>query len=148
MELFSEDLIKIGYYAFDKKSCLSEMAEFLTEKEIIASYEEFFQAIIERESLMSTGIGKGVAIPHARHEIVKEFKILVYLLDNELDFDAIDGEPVKLIFMIAVPEEKKEEYMKVLSSISNFLREEENRKNLLESKDKKGMYKILKGMEL
>jgi len=148
MELFSEDLIKIGYYALDKKSCLSEMTEFLAEKGIIASYEDFFQAIIERESLMSTGIGKGVAIPHTRHQIVNEFKILVYLLDNELDFDAIDGEPVKMIFMIAVPEEKKEEYMKVLSSISNFLREEENRRKLLESNDKKEMYKILKGMEL
>ena len=70
------------------------------------------------------------------------------MLDNELDFEAIDEQPVKLIFMIAVPEEKKEDYMKVLSSLSNFLRVENNRKKLLNSTDKNELLKILKEIEL
>jgi fructose-specific phosphotransferase system IIA component len=148
MELFKEDLIKINYFALDKKSCLSEMVEYLAEKGVINSYEDFFRAIMERENIMSTGIGKGIAIPHARHKVVNEFRILVYMLDNELDFEAIDEQPVKLIFMIAVPEEKKEDYMKVLSSLSNFLRVENNRKKLLNSTDKNELLKILKEIEL
>jgi mannitol/fructose-specific phosphotransferase system IIA component (Ntr-type) len=68
-----------------------------------------------------------VAIPHARSEAVLEMKIAVYLLDNELDYQSIDNLPVKIIFMIAVPENMKEVYMKVLSAISNFFRNEENR---------------------
>ncbi|OQX71618.1 MAG: hypothetical protein B6D62_01680 [Candidatus Cloacimonas sp. 4484_275] len=147
MELFREDLIKLKYFALDKKSCLSEMVEYLVEKNIVKSHDDFFRAIMERESIMSTGIGKGVAIPHARSNVVNEFKILVYILDNELDFEAIDEQPVKIIFMIAVPEAKKEEYMKVLSSISNFLRAEEKREKLLHLSDKKEILKILKEIE-
>lgn len=146
MKIFSPDLIKLSYYALDKKSCLSEMADFLFEKGIINSLEEFLNSIFEREKLMSTGIGRNVAIPHARSDTVKELKIAAYILDNELDFNSIDGEPVKIIFMIAVPGNMKEEYMKVLSVISNFFRMEENRRKLLESTSEKEIYNILRGI--
>ena len=146
MKLFSPDLIKLNYYALDKKSCLSEMVEFLYEKKVILSPEKFMNEILEREKLMSTGIGRKIAIPHARSMAVKELKIGVYLLDNELDFNSIDGEPVKIIFMIAVPEMMKDEYMKVLSSISNFFRNEENRKRLLTCSSPEKVYELLKGI--
>ncbi len=146
MKLFSPDLIKLNYYALDKKSCLTEMVEFLYEKEIVLIPEKFLNEILEREKLMSTGIGRKIAIPHARSLAVKELKIGVYLLDNELDFNSIDGEPVKIIFMIAVPEMMKDEYMKVLSSISNFFRNEENRKRLLTCSSPEEVYELLKGI--
>ena len=144
--MFSLDLIKLNYYALDKKSCLREMVEFLYDKKVILSPENFLNEILERENLMSTGIGRKVAIPHARSMAVKELKIGVYLLDNELDFNSIDGEPVKIVFMIAVPEMMKDEYMKVLSSISNFFRNEENRMRLLDCSSAEEVYKILKGI--
>ncbi|MDO9577111.1 MAG: PTS sugar transporter subunit IIA [Candidatus Cloacimonadales bacterium] len=131
MSMFARELIKLKYYALDKKSCLNEMVELLYEKGIVKFPERFFKSIIDREKLMSTGIGRKVAIPHARSDAVDELKIAVYLLDNELEFDSIDGEPVQIIFMIAVPERMKEVYMKVLSAISNFFRKEENRDRIL-----------------
>jgi fructose-specific phosphotransferase system IIA component len=131
MNVFSRDLIKLNYYALDKKSCLYEMVEFLSEQGIVQAQDEFYNSIIEREKLMSTGIGRNVAIPHTRSAAVQELKIAVFLLDNELDFDSIDGEPVKVIFMIAVPEIMKEAYMKVLSAISNFFRIDGNRDRIL-----------------
>jgi len=146
MGIFSLNLIKLKYYALDKKSLLSEMVEFLYENSVINSYKEFFQSIMERENLMSTGIGKGVAIPHARSNIVTDFKIAIFILDNELDFDAIDDIPVKIIFMIAVPERMKKEYMKFLSLISNFFQNKENRNNLLKSQTKEEIINILKGI--
>ena len=146
MEIFSPDLIKLNYYALDKKSCLTEMVEFLHKKGIILSSENFLNEIMERENLMSTGIGRKVAIPHARSMAVKELKIGVYLLDNELDFNSIDDEPVKIIFMIAVPEMMKDEYMKVLSIISNFFRNEDNRMRLLACSSEEEVYELLKGI--
>ena len=146
MKIFSPDLIKLNYYALDKKSCLSDMVEFLHKKDVISSMEKFLNEILERENLMSTGIGRKIAIPHARSKAVKELKIGVYLLDNELDFNSIDGEQVKIIFMIAVPEMMKDEYMKILSSISNFSREEENRRRLLASSSPEEVYELLKGI--
>ena len=143
MDIFSIDLIKINYYALDKKSCIQEMAEFLFEKGVITSLDTFLEAIFERENLMSTGIGRGVAIPHARSSVVTKLKIALYTLENELEYNSIDGEPVKIIFMIAVPESMKQEYMKVLSLISNFCKEEENRKKLINSKSEKEAMEIL-----
>ena len=131
MEVFEKSLVKFRYYALDKKSCLNEMVEHLHEEGVVKDPERFFKAILEREKLMSTGIGRGVAIPHARSDAVQELKIAAYLLDNELDFDSIDGQPVKIIFMIAVPEDMKEAYMKVLSAISNFFRKDENRSRII-----------------
>ena len=146
MKIFSPELIKLNYYALDKKSCLSEMVEFLHEKGVILSPENFLNDILERENLMSTGIGRKVAIPHARSMAVKELKIGVYLLDNELDFNSIDNESVKVIFMIAVPEMMKNEYMQVLSSISNFFRDEDNRMRLLACSSAEEVYELLKGI--
>lgn len=148
MEIFSPELVKMNYFALDKKSCLSEMAEFLFEHSIISSYEDFLNSVFERENLMSTGIGRGIAIPHSRNETVKKLKIAVYLLDNELDFQSIDNEPVKMVFMIAVPQDMKQEYMKLLSAISNFLKLEENREKLLGCESNLEVYNILRGIKL
>lgn len=147
MKIFDEDLIQIGHYALDKKSCLYEMAELLEKKRFISSADDFFEVIMEREKMMSTGIGRKVAIPHARTEVALELKIAVYLLDNELEYEAIDGELVKIIFMVAVPDSLKEIYMKVLSAISNFFRNEKNRENILNCTSIEEMCKILKGIE-
>ena len=148
MGIFSRDLIVQDYYALDKKSCLEEMVEFLYKNKVIISADDFFKAIMERENLMTTGIGKNVAIPHARSNLVKEIHIAVYVLDNELEFNSVDGEDVKVIFMIAVPENKKDEYMKVLSGISNFLRIDENREKLFNAKTKNDIFKILEGIKI
>ena len=148
MGIFSRDLIVQNYYALDKKSCLEEMVEFLFKNGVIVSVDNFFKAIMERENLMTTGIGKNVAIPHARSNLVKEIHIAVYILDNELEFNSVDGEDVKVIFMIAVPENKKDEYMKVLSGISNFLRIDENREKLFKAKTKNDIFKILEGIKI
>jgi fructose-specific phosphotransferase system IIA component len=147
-DVFSPELIKVNYYALDKKSCLIEMAEFLADNGIITSSDEFVKEILERERLMSTGIGKGIAIPHARCSTVNKLKIAVYILDNGLEFEAIDEQEVKIVLMIAVPLNMKEVYMKVLSAIANFFRRKENIGNLLECTSNIEIYKILKGIKL
>ncbi|NQT65310.1 MAG: PTS sugar transporter subunit IIA [FCB group bacterium] len=148
MGIFSHDLIVLNYYALDKKSCLEDMVEFLYKNDVIVSADNFFKAIMEREKLMTTGIGRKVAIPHARSPIVKEIHIAVYVLDNELEFNSVDGEDVKVIFMLAVPEAKKDEYMKVLSGISNFLRVDGNREKLFNAKTKDEIFEILEGIKV
>ena len=74
MGVFSLDLIKLNYYALDKKSLLTEMVEFVVEKKIVQDEQSFLMAVLDRENLMSTGIGKNVAIPHARGSFVKELE--------------------------------------------------------------------------
>jgi len=147
MSVFAKDLIKLNYYALDKKSCLTEMSEFLFDNGVINSQSGFLEDILERESLMSTGIGRKIAIPHARSKEVNQLKIAVYLLDNELEFESIDGELVKIIFMIAVPEEMKDKYMKVLSVVSNYFRDDEKRDRILTCDSIDDMCKYLKEID-
>lgn len=147
MGIFSPDLIKVNYYGLDKKSCLQEMVDFVAEKEIVSSPEEFFKLIYNREKIMSTGIGRNVAIPHARSEYVKELKICLFILGEGIDYNSLDGEPVRLIFLICVPENMKEIYMKLLSQLSNFCRIAENRDKLIKSSDQMEAYNYLKGIE-
>jgi len=147
MSVFAKDLIKLNYYALDKKSCLTEMSEFLFDNGVINSQSGFLEDILERESLMSTGIGRKIAIPHARSKEVNQLKIAVYLLDNELEFESIDGELVKIIFMIAVPEAMKDKYMKVLSVVSNYFRDDEKRDRILTCDSIDDMCKYLKEID-
>lgn len=148
MESFSPELIKLNYFALDKKSCLTDMTEFLFEKGVISSMNDFFEVLMERESIMSTGIGRGVAIPHGRSSSVNELKILVYLLKNELEFDSIDDSPVKIIFMIAVPDHRKSEYMNILSQIANFCQKKENLDDIFACETRHDVFEVLKRMEL
>ncbi len=147
MGIFSPDLIKVNYYGLDKKSCLQEMVEFIAEKGIITSSEKFFKLIYDRENIMSTGIGRNIAIPHARSALVQELKICVFTLEEGIEYNSLDGEPVKLIFLISVPEEMKEKYMRILSLLSNFCREAENREKLMKCKTPLEVYYHVKRIE-
>ncbi len=148
MNLFLKDLIKVNYKATDKVTLLAEMVEFLYAKKVISDKNEFIKAIMERENIMSTGIGRMIAIPHAYSDCVKTLAIPVFSLDKEIDFDALDDLPVKIVFMIAVPIDMKKDYMKILAAISNFLSNPDNHSKLLSAKTEDELYNLLKGITI
>lgn len=121
--VFVEEMIKLDYPAVDKKSLLQEMVSFLFEKGAVASIDDFFAEIWKRENIMSTGMGRAVAIPHSCHESARRFIVTFWRLAQPLDFDSIDEKPVSFIFMVSVPRDFQSKYMKLLSSISNFARQ-------------------------
>lgn len=147
MKLFSKELIKIKYVSFDKEQCLQELANIMFENKVVTDYDQYIKEIMERENLVSTGMGKGIAIPHARTDVANELKVLVCLMDNELDFESLDKKPVRIIFMLAVPKDMKDEYMTVLKQLSFFLNDKNNRNNLLACESVDEVYNILKGVE-
>ncbi|MFI0435532.1 MAG: PTS sugar transporter subunit IIA [Parachlamydiaceae bacterium] len=91
----------------------------------------FYQAIIEREKVVSTGIGMGIAIPHAKLSSYDHFFIAIGILQKPVDWDSLDGAPVRLIFMIGGPDRKQTEYLLLLSSLTERIKDEEKRKKLL-----------------
>ena len=112
------------------------------QNEKIRPYDDFLTAIKTREMELSTGIGNGVAIPHARHKSVKELKTNIYILSEELDFDALDGFPVKIVIMMAIPTEANKEYMSKLGFITKALYKETNRNKLLASQSQDDVIKF------
>ena len=96
---------------------------------------ELKKSIIEREGIMSTGIGLGIAIPHAKIASVKDFAIAVGICREGIDFGAIDDRLVHIIVMIATPEREKDNYVRVLAKVVRILKSEEVRKGLIEARD-------------
>lgn len=91
----------------------------------------FYEAIIERERIVSTGIGMGAAIPHAKLTSYDDFFIAIGILRKGLDWNALDGAPVRVIFLIGGPDDKQTEYLQILSSLTQAIKDEQIRKKML-----------------
>jgi len=94
----------------------------------------FHDALLEREKIVSTGIGLGIAIPHAKLEGYDDFFIAIGIQKNNgIDWKALDGSPVRIIFMIGGPENKQTEYLHILSRLTTAIKDPELRKQLLKA---------------
>ena len=94
----------------------------------------FFEATIEREKIVSTGVGMGVAIPHAKLPAYDHFFIAVGILKSGVDWNALDGAPVRFIFLIGGPDDKQTEYLQILSNLTLAIKDETMRKKMLMAK--------------
>ncbi|HPB18227.1 MAG TPA: PTS sugar transporter subunit IIA [Candidatus Cloacimonas sp.] len=146
-KLFMPELIKIVEQFENKNACLQYMANLLSESGCLSFPDRFLAAVKGREEIMSTGIGRGIAIPHARDLTVSCLRIAVCLVKQDLEFTSLDNSPVHLVFMIAVPQSSNQDYMKILRSLSEFLRQDENREILLQAKDERDLYEKVQILE-
>ncbi len=117
--------------AESKDDVLNQIVKMTVEAMELPEGDRFCKAIFDREKLVSTGIGMGVAIPHAKLTAYNDFFIAIAVLKSGVDWNTLDGAPVRLIFLIGGPDDKQTEYLKILSSLTGVLRDEELRKNLI-----------------
>jgi PTS system nitrogen regulatory IIA component len=110
----------------------------------VSDKEIFHRSILEREKIVSTGIGMGVAIPHAKLAGYEDFFIAIGILQKGIDWHAMDGTPVRLIFMIGGPDDKQTEYLQLLSSLTLVIKDEERRKALLTEKSAEKIIDLFK----
>ncbi|QCC46991.1 PTS sugar transporter subunit IIA [Halobellus limi] len=101
----------------------------------VTDREAALDALREREKEATTGVGMGIGIPHAKTSAVEEPSIAFARSGEGIDFDAMDDEPARLLFMILVPEEGGEEHLQILSALSRALMHEDVRETLLEAED-------------
>lgn len=127
---FDERLI-LFLEASNQKAALKQLIEPLYELKKIEDPVFFLEKVEAREKIVSTGVGFGVAIPHAKVSGTDEFFIALGILKKPLDWKAIDGHPVRLLFLIGGPDDKQNEYLQILSQITSLIKDENFRKNLL-----------------
>jgi PTS system nitrogen regulatory IIA component len=125
-----EDLI-VFLNAKTRDEALKTMIHHFHQLGKITDIDHFYQAIVDREKIVSTGIGMGVAIPHAKLTHYNDFFIAIGILKQGLDWNALDGAPVRLIFMIGGPDDKQTEYLQILSKLTHVIKDELRRKKLL-----------------
>lgn len=102
-----------------------------------------FDKLLEREKLGSTGVGKGVAIPHARIDGLTEIKGLFARLANPVDFDSVDDQPVDIVFMLLAPIDAGADHLKALARVSRLLRDEATLKKLRATTDDGALYAMV-----
>jgi len=134
-EIITPNLIDINLRVKNKDDAIHTLIERLKKNGIINSAEGFFEAVKERESLTTTAVGFGVAIPHARSKHVNKPGIAIGRCVN-FQWDEETDQPVNLIFLLAVPEKVDyPDYMRMLASVSRMLVHEEFRESLNNAKD-------------
>lgn len=122
LQLDPADVI-IPLAAVDKKGVLAEFAFRLAERRGEISADELLRLLMERESLGSTGIGDGIAIPHCKSSLLGEPALMFGRSDTGVDFHALDGKPVHLFFLLIVPEGAAGLHLKLLARTSRLLKE-------------------------
>lgn len=146
-EVLNENLIKIPLQKFEKKEIITEMIDVLTASGKILDREKVLQAVLEREQMMSTGIGNSVAIPHGKSQGVQELVVGLGITPQDVNFDALDGKPVRIVFMLVGPEKSSSVHIKMLSRISRLLNQSAFRKKLVDSKSGDEVMRIINDEE-
>ncbi len=111
-------------------------------KDYLSNQELFYDELIKREELMSTGLGFEIAFPHSKNPYVIDFFLTIGISSSGLDWNSFDGKDVKLIFLIGGLVEEQDKYLKLLATLSNLVRKNENREALLKTKTAVDFYRL------
>jgi mannitol/fructose-specific phosphotransferase system IIA component (Ntr-type) len=130
-DLLTIDRIKIPLESTNKDDVLRELVEVVAVDEADSERAELLRAVRDREAVLSTGIGNGVAIPHGKSPILPELRMAAGTAEKPVEFDALDGQPVKLLFLLVGPESAAGPHIKALSRIARLIRNDDVRKRLL-----------------
>ena len=130
-DLLSTSAIKINGSASSKEELISKMVDLMANNGNIINKEEYKRVVLEREKEGTTGIGEGIAIPHGKTDAVSKPGLAAMVVPNGVEFDSLDGQPVKLIFLIAAPNTKDNVHLDVLSRLSTLLMDTRFREELL-----------------
>ena len=133
-DLLSKNAIKINGVASNKEDAINKLIDLMAQNGNITDKEKYRQVVLKREEEGSTGIGEGIAIPHGKTDAVSKPGLSAMVINDGVEFDSLDGQPAKLLFLIAAPNTKDNVHLDVLSRLSTLLMDTEFRKSLMEAK--------------
>lgn len=120
-DLLKKDLMLLDLQAITKEAAIDEMITNLVEKDIVHDFETFKKGIMAREEQMTTGLGDGIAMPHAKNIVVAEPAVLFAKSSKGVDYASLDGQPTDLFFMIAAPQGANDTHLAALAELSQYL---------------------------
>ncbi len=146
-DVLKSEFVKIPLSGTTRDECIDELIDLLSENKIISGKKSIFDAVLEREKIMTTGVGNGIAIPHCKHQDSPEFAVCLGVHPGGVDFQAIDKKNVRIIFLLIGPENNPGLHIKLLSRISRLLSNEELRNKLIDSSDNNSAYELIQDEE-
>lgn len=131
--MLSPDRVIMELESATKREALVEIVDNLGHSDAVTDVEALKTAILEREEIMSTGVGLTIAVPHAKLASVKAFTLGLARSSKGIDYDSLDGQPVRIVVTIAAPDNDQNTYLRVLAAVMHVLRNEDNRKRILDA---------------
>ncbi len=131
-DILEEQFIRTDLPGTNKSEVINAMVDIVGTSKKIHELEKVRTAILEREKIMSTGVGNGFAIPHGKTEAVSDIVAAFAITKNPIDYQALDDQPVRLVFLLVGKDSLVGPHIKLLSRISRLMNKEEFRKKILE----------------
>lgn len=144
MEFVNAKAVAADLKATTKEGVIKELSGFLAKAGAIKDDKTLVRTLLDREALGSTGIGQGVGIPHGKCSTVKELVAAFGVSKRGVDFNALDGEPVYIFFLLLAPEDSAGPHLKALARISRLLKDKYVRDSLIKAENEQEILRILK----
>lgn len=142
-DLLQDDLVIEEIKATDKIGVIREFAGILQATGRVTDAEALVRVLLERESLGSTGIGDGVAIPHGKLNFISNMVVAFGRSSRGVDFQSLDAKPVYLFFLLVTPDNKPGDHLKALARISRILKNPDLRENLKRTSDRQELKRLI-----
>jgi PTS system nitrogen regulatory IIA component len=142
-EFLAPDCVAAELDAKTKRDALGLLVDTLAAAEPDIQPARLVEALLERERIGSTGVGDGVAIPHAKLKGLRRLAAAFGRSRGGVDFEAVDGRPCHLFFLLVAPEEAASDHLRALSRIARLMRDAEVRRRLIEAPDAGTLYALL-----
>lgn len=146
-DILSVNHIKGEIESTKKEEVIEELVNLLADDESVKDLDEIKKSVLEREEIMSTGVGKGFAIPHSKTSYVKGIVACFGKSSKSIEFNALDGEPVNLVFVLVGQDNMVGPHIKLLSRISRMMNKDEFREALLKATTSEEIHKIFEEEE-
>jgi fructose-specific phosphotransferase system IIA component len=147
LDILSPKSIIVPYEVDNKQEAIDGLIDVLAEHGHITDPAEMKHVVWERENQRSTGIGEGFAIPHGKSTKISRLVLAIGIPAQPIDFDSIDGEPVKLLALLLSPSDKIAEHIQALGRISRLMKDEDFRKTAFNTESAEELYDYIKGLQ-
>ena len=146
-EYIKAETVELDLESKNKNAVIKELFENIKKNGQIKNEELALEDLCTRENMGSTGIGKNVAVPHAKTDAVNELTVTIGISKNGIEYEAIDDENVNIFFMFLCPKDQAQEYLRILARISRLVKEDKFRESLMKAKTKEEIVEIIRKEE-
>jgi fructose PTS system EIIBC or EIIC component len=147
VDLLSEQVIRTNLQGTSKNDIINAIIDVAASQDRVLDKEKVREAIFEREKIMSTGVGAGFAIPHAKSDAVSDIVAAFAVTSQPIDYQSLDDQPVRIVFLLVGRENMVGPHIKLLSRISRLMNNEDFRKRLLDAETPKDVLEIFRKEE-
>ncbi|CUU05403.1 PTS system IIA component, Fru family [Candidatus Thermokryptus mobilis] len=146
-EILTEDFVVVGLDVSTKEDAINALVDIIAKSDKVKNANKVREAVFEREKIMTTGVGKGFAVPHGKTDAVTDIVAAFAVTKKPIDYESLDGEPVRLIFLIVGRDNMVGPHIKLLSRVSKLMNDNDFREKLLNAKTPREVVELFKTEE-